>query len=71
MSNLHKFNNSSSIDHCDYDDDKGHMIIKFTSGATYHYPNCSKDNYEALKSAASPGAHFHKNLRKLENKRIV
>lgn len=64
--NKHEFKNSSSIDWCDYDDEKNLMIIKFTSGATYHYPDCHKMNYEALKAAASPGKHFHQNIRKFK-----
>lgn len=64
MSNLHKFDNSSSIEHVDWHDEHNRMEIKFASGAVYHYPNCSKDDYEALKQAASPGKHFHSQLRK-------
>lgn len=64
MSNLHKFSKSSSIEHCDYLDDKNTLEIKFTSGAIYHYPNCPKTEYDALKAAASPGLYFHKNVRK-------
>ena len=66
MSNLHKFENSSSLEYCDYDDATNTMIIKFTSGVTYHYPDCHKINYDALKAAASPGKHFHSNLRKMK-----
>jgi len=70
MSNLHKFDNSSSIEHCDYHDSNKTMEIKFSSGAVYHYPNCDKEHYEALKAAASPGRHFHQHCRKLAAKKI-
>lgn len=69
MSNLHKFEKSSSIEHCDYHDDKKVMEIKFTSGSVYHYP-CEKSDYDALKSAASPGKYFHQHVRKLQGKKI-
>lgn len=59
MSNKHSFKGSSSIEHCDYHDDTGTMVIHFTSGQTYHYPDCHKDHYEALKKSESPGKHFH------------
>jgi len=62
MSNLHK-PTSSSIEHIDYLDDKSTLIIKFSSGATYHYPNVPKSEYEALKAAGSCGQHFQKHVR--------
>lgn len=63
MSNKHTFTNSSSVEHCDYHDNTGTMEIKFTSGAVYHYPDCPKSEFEALKKAASAGSHFHSNVR--------
>lgn len=65
MSNKHKFANSTSIEHVDYHDDKSTMEIKFTSGVTYHYPNCNKAHYDGLKAASSPGGYFHSHIRKL------
>ncbi len=62
--NHHNFVDSTSISACDYHDDKETLVIHFTSGATYHYPDCPKKEYEALKQAASAGKHFHANLRK-------
>lgn len=64
MSNLHHFPGSSSLIHCDYDDEKQIMEIRFTSGQTYRYPGVSKEHYEALKKAESPGKHFHTMIRK-------
>lgn len=69
MSNKHTFTNSSSIAHCDYHAN-GTMEIKFTSGVTYHYPNCQREHYEALKKAESPGKHFHKNIRSLKSVKV-
>lgn len=70
MSNKHEFSNSSSIAHVDYHDDINTMEIRFSSGAVYHYPNCDKAHYEALKTAASVGKHFHQNCRKLQCKKV-
>lgn len=63
MSNHHKFKGSSSIDHCDFFDDTGTMEIKFSSGAVYHYPDCDKKHYEALKQSESAGKFFHQHIR--------
>lgn len=71
MSNKHQFKGaSSSIEHCDYYDNTGTMEIKFTSGATYHYPDCPKVHYEALKKAESPGKHFHQHLRSRKSVKV-
>lgn len=63
MSNHHKIENSSSITHIDYHDAKDTLEICFASGGTYHYPNCPKHEYDALKAAASAGKHFHAVIR--------
>lgn len=63
MSNKHVFEKSTSLVHCDYHDDTKTMEICFTSGNTYHYPDVPKTVYEALKTANSPGSHFHTNIR--------
>lgn len=70
MSNMHKFDNSSSIEHVDYHDELGKMTIKFSSGACYEYPNCDKEHYDELKTAASPGKHFHQHIRKLKANKV-
>ena len=67
--NFHKLD-SSSIDSIDYHDDKGTLEIKFVSGAIYHYPECDKEHYEALKTASSAGQYFHRMLRGAACKRI-
>ena len=63
MSNHHKITNSSSIEHIDYYDDKDTLEIKFSSGSTYHYPNCHKQHYTNLKNAESAGRYFHSSIR--------
>lgn len=70
MSNKHEFTNSSSIAHVDYHDGESKMTIKFASGAIYEYPNCDKEHYDALKTAASAGKYFHQNCRKLQCKKV-
>lgn len=65
MSNKHKFTNSSSIEHCDYEDATNTLKIKFHSSSKEHeYPGCPKDIYEGLKAAESPGKYFHASIRK-------
>lgn len=70
MSNKHHFKDSSSIAHCDYHEDKNCLEVGFTSGAVYHYPDCPKSEYEALKQAASAGKHFHSNIRKYKSVKV-
>jgi uncharacterized protein YihD (DUF1040 family) len=64
MSNKHTFKDSSSIAHCDYNDDEKVLKIKFHSSDKEHeYPGCPKDIYEGLKAAESPGKFFHTKIR--------
>lgn len=64
--NHHKVEGSSSISHVDYHDDIGTLELGFTSGHSYHYPDCDKAHYHAIKSADSPGQYFHKHLRSMK-----
>lgn len=70
MSNKHHFANSTSIAHCDYHDDKNTLEIGFTSGAVYHYPDCPRHEYDALKKAASAGSHFHQRIRQYKSVKV-
>jgi hypothetical protein len=64
MSNHHKFEKSTSIQHIDYDDASSTLKIKFHSGAKEHeYKECPKSVYEGLKAAESPGKYFHQAIR--------
>lgn len=68
--NHHKIKDSTSIEHIDYHDKDDTLEIRFCSGATYHYPGCSKDHYHALKEAVSAGKYFYQNLRGTKAVRI-
>lgn len=61
--NKHHFKDSSSIAACDYHDNTGTLEIHFTSGAVYHYPDCPKTHYDALRKSASAGKYFHQHVR--------
>jgi hypothetical protein len=54
----HHFTNSSIIASCEHDAGKNVMHITFTSGKTYSYGDCSKDDFEAMKNAQSAGKHY-------------
>lgn len=71
MSNHHHFGNkSSSVKACDYFDDTNTLIIHFHNGGTYHYPDCPKSEYHALKEAASVGGHFHSRIRRYKSVKV-
>lgn len=71
MSNHHDFGGkSSSIKACDYHDDTDTMVIHFHNGGTYHYPDCPKSEYDALKQAASIGGHFHQKIRRYKSIKV-
>lgn len=71
MSNKHDFGDkSSSIKGCDYLDDKSTLIVHFHNGGTYHYPDCPKSEYDALKQAESVGKHFHSRIRPYKSVKV-
>lgn len=70
MGNRHEFENSSAIAHCDFDDEAGCLEIGFKTGTVHRFPEATKDLYEGLKSAESPGAFFHKHLRKMKSNKV-
>lgn len=63
MSNYHKFENSSSITSCDYDDENNVLTVEFTRGKSYQYADVPKSVYEDLKDAESPGKYFQSYIR--------
>ena len=68
MSNKHVFKHSTSIEHCDFDDNTNTLGIKFFSGPKEHaHQNCPKEIDEGLKKEdtpnGSPGGYFHRNIR--------
>jgi 7-cyano-7-deazaguanine synthase in queuosine biosynthesis len=70
MSNKHHFKDSQSIDYCDFHENTGTLEIGFSSGSVYHYPDCPKEHYDALKQAASAGKHFHANIRRFKSIKV-
>lgn len=67
MQNKHIITNSSSIAHIDWNDKNNTLEICFTSGHTYHYPNCDKKHFAGLKEADSAGKYFQSNIRNQYN----
>lgn len=58
MSNLHTFENSTSIQSCDYDNENQILTVTFVRGKSYQYADVPKPVYEDLKDAESPGKFF-------------
>lgn len=63
MSNHHKFENSSSIAACDYDDENNVLTVEFVRGKSYQYADVPYSVYEDLKDAESPGKYFQSYIR--------
>lgn len=63
MNNLHQFEGSSSIQSCDYDDEKKILTVTFVRGKSYQYADVPKPVYEDLKDAESPGKYFQAYIR--------
>lgn len=59
----HKFENSSSIAACDYDDEKQILTVEFVRGKSYQYADVPKPVYEDLKDADSPGRFFQQYIK--------
>jgi hypothetical protein len=49
---------SSFIDACDYDEKEKCLTVEMRSGQSYTYEGVSPDDFEAFKSAKSPGQFF-------------
>lgn len=63
MTNKHEFKNSSSLSHCDYDDETQTLTLCFASGSTHNYHGVDKEVYNKMKEHTSPGQFFHKYIR--------
>ncbi len=62
---------SSSISCCEYDDETKDMHITFATGGKHRFKDVSKDVYDGLANAESPGRHFHLNIRrKFESEKV-
>jgi len=63
MSNYHKFENSSSLASCDYDDETQVLTVEFARSKSYQYADVPKPVYEDLKDAESPGKYFQQYIK--------
>lgn len=54
---------SSAIAEAKYERDTYTLIITFTSGGVYEYPDCEEDVYRGLIRATSAGKYFAKHIR--------
>lgn len=62
---------SSSISCCEYDDETKEMHITFASGGKHKFKDVTKDVYDGLAAAKSPGSHFHIHVRrKYESEKV-
>lgn len=55
---------STSISNCSYDDLTKEMHITFASGGRHKFNDVTKDVYDGLANAESPGKHFHQFIRR-------
>lgn len=54
---------SSNLAAGSYDTDTRELTIEFTSGDSYIYSNVPADAWRGLRSAASAGSYFHRQIR--------
>ncbi len=54
---------SSNIDSIGFCPDRKCIAVKFKNGGLYHYPDCTQEMFDDLKSAKSVGQHFAANLK--------
>jgi len=54
---------SSNIAACAYDDATSTLHVRFHSGRTYQLSNVSRETYEGLRDASSPGAYYNSELK--------
>lgn len=59
------FVESSQVQGIGYDESTKTLAVQFTrgSGAIYHYPNVSKETYDAFKNAESIGKYFGQHIK--------
>ena len=61
---------SSCIESVGFDEEKKELYVKFNSGKTYMYPNCSKTLYEGLMNSSSKGRYMNDYFIGSECKRV-
>lgn len=62
---------SSSISDCEFDDVTNEMHITFASGGRHKFKDVSKEVYDGLIAAKSPGIFFHSSIRRKFNSEKV
>lgn len=71
MKHKHNHPHSSSISDIEYDDETKEMHITFASGGKHRFKDITKDIYDGLAKAQSPGSYFHTNIRrKYESEKV-
>ena len=53
---------SSNIDSIGYDPEHHKLVVRFNSGATYHYTGVDQDTFDNLMNAESKGKYFHAHI---------
>lgn len=59
MKHSHKFENSSMLHDCGYDDESKEMTVTFVNGREYTYEDVDKSIYDMLASSPSAGKYFN------------
>lgn len=59
----HEFENSSSIDSLQYDEDDSVLTVTFTSGKSYQYGDVPKEVVDEFIEADSPGRYFAQHIK--------
>ena len=54
---------SKTIKSCAFNEKKGEMTIRFSSGGRYTYLGVTQDLYDGMVKADSAGSFFHSNIR--------
>lgn len=54
---------STAILSATYDDENEELSLTFSNGSTYDYHGVPKEEFDALVAAASPGRHWHANIK--------
>lgn len=61
---------SSNVESFDYDSRSRVLIVEFTGGRRYRYPNVSRQRFSAFSRADSLGAYVNTKLKNLPSKKI-
>lgn len=62
---------STSISCCEYDEESKEMHVTFAAGGKHRFKDVTKDVYDGLAAAKSPGSYFHQFVRrKFESNKV-